>query len=356
MLNHDVKNFRFIARESLKMDMCKRNINLTRSENNFLGYELKADGFLNSKTYFGCQSDWPDMLRYCRKLNVMVTLENDIAIVVSKNGIILDNRNLSKQLLKVVTAENVENAGKMSIQGTFLSMTNLNEKCSHSIFFNWKVNDELLKFVAKARLNILPTHYTTFIWNRENDPYCPFGCQKLESMAHVLNGCTAVFGNFYSRRHNRVVEKVASFLRVCCPCLRIASDKCAETLFPQLRNKLLEIPHRKPDIYVIDEVLKTCSILEVTVCYDKYLENAYEAKINRYESLVECLNRNGYATKLFVLCFGSLGCVKKDIWNHLTKFSDDKCKIKGILKWISISNIIGSNYIWRHRVKKLCVT
>ena len=75
--------------------------------------------------------------------------------------------------------------------------------------------------------------------------------------------------------------------------------------------------------------------------------------MNRYYDLVECLERNGYRTNLVVLCFGSLGCVKKDVWKLLRKFTNDKCYLKDVLKWCSISNVIGSNYIWRHRVKKL---
>ena len=77
-------------------------------------------------------------------------------------------------------------------------------KASHSIFNNWKVNDKLIKFVAKARLNIS--------WNRDNNPLCPFGCNKTESMAHLLNGCQRTFGNFYSRRHNRIVKFLGNLL------------------------------------------------------------------------------------------------------------------------------------------------
>ena len=47
--------------------MLKRKVNLSNSDNNFLGYELNADGFLATHTNFGCQSDWPDMVRYARK-------------------------------------------------------------------------------------------------------------------------------------------------------------------------------------------------------------------------------------------------------------------------------------------------
>ena len=62
MLNHDVPQFRNMARESLRLDIVKRGVPLSENSDNFLGYDLNANGFLNARTRFGCQSDWPDML------------------------------------------------------------------------------------------------------------------------------------------------------------------------------------------------------------------------------------------------------------------------------------------------------
>ena len=126
----------------------------------------------------------------------------------------------------------------------------------------------------------------------------------------------------------------------------------SETIFPELRNDLTNIVNRKPDIYVINEMSKECILIEISVCYDLYLDYAYEMKV-RYEPLVQCLRRNGYVTNLYVLCFGSLGAIRNNVWKSIKGFIDDKNYVKSVLKWCSISNIIGSNYIWRHRVKKL---
>ena len=81
MLNHDVTQFNEVARYSLKLDMEKRGVPTTQERENFFGYKLKNDGHLDTKTLFGCQSDWPDMLRYARKLGVIVTYFNEKAIV-----------------------------------------------------------------------------------------------------------------------------------------------------------------------------------------------------------------------------------------------------------------------------------
>ena len=73
----------------------------------------------------------------------------------------------------------------MSLQGAFLQIQNVDEKVSNIIHYNWKLNDELLIFCVKAGVNILPTNFTLYIWNRVNDPRCQFCNHCTESMAHL---------------------------------------------------------------------------------------------------------------------------------------------------------------------------
>ena len=50
MLNQDIKNFSFIEKEELKLDMKKTNItSVGFQRKNFLGYELDENGTLNLK-------------------------------------------------------------------------------------------------------------------------------------------------------------------------------------------------------------------------------------------------------------------------------------------------------------------
>ena len=43
MLNHDEENFPLIARESLKLDMIKMGVDVTRNARSFLDYELNDE-------------------------------------------------------------------------------------------------------------------------------------------------------------------------------------------------------------------------------------------------------------------------------------------------------------------------
>ena len=89
MLSHDVEKFSFIARESLKLNMKKRNITLIGPQGrNFLRYELDKNGTLKYKTSFGCQSDRVDLLHYRRKIAVNLECRND-KVIVLKNGTVV---------------------------------------------------------------------------------------------------------------------------------------------------------------------------------------------------------------------------------------------------------------------------
>ena len=61
----------------------------------------------------------------------------------------------------------------------------------------------------------------------------------------------------------------------------------------------------------------------------------------------------GYKVKPHVLSFGSLGNITKEHGSIVWKICRDRSKAKNALKWCSVSNVIGANYIWRNRVKKL---
>ena len=209
ILNHDVEEIRNVARQSLKLDMSKRGVPLSQQRNNFLGYKLNSNNFLESHTTYGCQSDWPEMVRYTRKLKVSVIYSNDVACI--KFGEEFHSKNIRKILNKKLLNDNIRKAKDLAIQGKFLAMTGIQIKASHSIIYNWNVSDKLVRFCLKARLNILPTEYTKFIWDKNNDPICRLCRAKPEYISHVVNGCSEfIFLNFFKllTRLNRNITPV----------------------------------------------------------------------------------------------------------------------------------------------------
>ena len=166
------------------------------------------------------------------------------------------------------------------MQGCHLDLGNVHIKSSHSIYYNWKVDDALVIFTIKARLSILPTNFILHLWNRDHSPECPYCHRHTESVAHLLNGCNE-FKKFYSRRHDRIVNKITEFIKENNPRTRISSNLLAETIFPEFKEEIKQIVHRKPDIFILNRIQMQCTIVEITVCYDLYLENAHQGKVKR---------------------------------------------------------------------------
>ena len=163
MLNHNEEILKKIARESLKLDMEKRGINTSNTINNFLGYEVNDDHYLVSKTNFGCKTEWMELNRYCKKLNVKLQWVNNLATTILNDKPCHSN-NLNKALFEYSQSQLKAHAGSLSLQGVFLQIQNVDEKISNTIHYHWKLIDELLIFCVKARLNILPTNFTLYIY------------------------------------------------------------------------------------------------------------------------------------------------------------------------------------------------
>ena len=77
MLNHEEENIRFVARNSLELDMHKRNISRVHHGRNCLGFEIKNDGKFSTKVKggFGAASDWPHLNLLACKVGIELIWE-----------------------------------------------------------------------------------------------------------------------------------------------------------------------------------------------------------------------------------------------------------------------------------------
>ena len=127
---------------------------------------------------------------------------------------------------------------------------------------------------VKVRLNILPTNFTVSIWNHENNPRCPFCNHSIESMAHLFNGCHREFGNFYSKQQKRTVNHLFERLKSVDKRFKNYNNENIETILSKHEEILLLRDCRKPNIVLYDQITTNIDIIEVTICYDFYFEQA----------------------------------------------------------------------------------
>ena len=223
---------------------------------------------------------------------------------------------------------------------------------SHSILSNTSIGEDVLIFCIKARLQVLPTKYNLAIWNPpQHDPHCILHHtpDNKETMAHILNGCSSYKG-LYIARHDRLVDLISQHLEVQDSVMYMHSTvklnwfnhNCTDT------NILSNIPNT-PDIVLIQETIKSVTILEIGCSFDLYMDICFTSKLVKYQPLVECITSLGYHCQLIVLVFGSLGHVHRLAVRGLQNGGMQKADAKRLARFCSVSATLGSLFIWRRR-------
>ena len=74
-----------------------------------------------------------------------------------------DKCDLQKVLFNITVERELWKAKSLLIQGSFLGMEDIQLKSLHSFLYNWRLDDNLVKFAVKARLSILPANFTLYL-------------------------------------------------------------------------------------------------------------------------------------------------------------------------------------------------
>ena len=239
--------------------MRKRGISELNENNNFFGYEVNNEGFLVFRTKFECKTECIELNRYCRKLNIKLRWRDNKALVIFDNNSPWTIQQVMQKIwvklcwVYPVTVKsslwNLSQSVTLRPLGAFLQIRNIDEKISRTNHYNRKLNDQLLTFCVKVRLNILPTNFTLFMWNPKNKPRCPFCNHATKSMAHLLNRCQREFGNFYSRRHNRIADYLYEQFKTTDRRYKTYNNKHIDTIMAQHRERLVLCNNRCYDLY-----------------------------------------------------------------------------------------------------------
>ena len=89
MLNHEEENIKFVARNSLELDMHKRNVSRVHHGRNCLGSEIKDDEKFSTKVKGGFRVafDWPNLnLLACKVGSKLVWLMEAGSLMIFING------------------------------------------------------------------------------------------------------------------------------------------------------------------------------------------------------------------------------------------------------------------------------
>ena len=294
MLNHENENIRFVARNSLQLDMKKRGVNGTTDDENFLGFACANTGKLktNIKGGFGVQSDWPQLCylihragttlkwEHSEKIDLMQAGNAQLIYKCEKTNVtqIITGKQIRTDLVEKLMYDDLIDLKNLPMQGRLIDIRGADYLLSQSVFRNYKLSENLVTFWYKARHNVMPCNYTLSLWYPEQSAACQLDNYHLESMSHILNGCKQLQKN-YTKRHDRILEKVADELKITGKSIFV--NKTARTTFKQLLNtefKDQETLDLKPDLVIKNED-KSMTIIDIACPYDLYIENTYQDKI-----------------------------------------------------------------------------
>ena len=161
MLDHPELNIRFVARNSLSVDMKKRGVVKVFSSgiSNFLGYKCKENGLIetNIKGGFGVTSDWPHLNQLARKMDITSGFEqcpSENLLDAGKVNVVLSGGDVFNGSIKALRhrlifpqldQEFVE-FKELKMQGILIDLHNVDYLKSQDISRNVKMADVLVVF------------------------------------------------------------------------------------------------------------------------------------------------------------------------------------------------------------------
>ena len=232
MLNNDDEDVRKLARSSLFLDMRRRKVPVARgAEPHFLGFKRKASGKLDTHSAgFGVWSDWPDLNDLCIRTGVSLEwVRSDSEMVaVSEDCIsdpltqvraiahfagqsrLLTSKGARRTLMDLHQHQQQQHWTGLKLQGKLACLPTADHSVSHSFIKNTALNEDIVIFTIKSRLQVLPTRLNLSIWFPSTQvPHCLHHTTEpvTESLSHILNGCYAYKG-MYIARHDRIVDLI----------------------------------------------------------------------------------------------------------------------------------------------------
>ena len=207
------------------------------------------------------------------------------------NGKKLNRKDLKREIEGEFEQQDIIKSCELQMQGNFIGMENIDKKISHQVYYGWKLSDSLVKFILRARMHQIPCNQLIHMWNKDHDKKYSMCNERTESVAHLMNSCRN-YKDLYARRHDRVVKFLRQKIQKKNSTSTLFVNKMVETAFPHIKDALQQLNQRKPDILEIKVSKRECEIVEVTVCFDLYMDTSYQEKENKYQPLINLLNEH----------------------------------------------------------------
>lgn len=186
-------------------------------------------------------------------------------------------------------------------------------------------------------------------------PLCRLCGTLPETCSHLLSDCPALGFSAYLSRHDAVLKRVYSFLR-----LKLGLDTIRKklnelsiipsievvegvTVFWDHRFQSASAGHDRPDLVLVQDLKKAIHIVEFAVCKESLLSERTAAKRTRYAQLGIALRRQypGYRCQIVPLVLGTLGGAQRALLRALRSLPgvEDNREAEGLLGELQLAVI-----------------
>ena len=201
------------------------------------------------------------------------------------------------------------------MQGNFVSLlieedTNVTWKS-----YLWSLPRGIAKFAINSSLDTLPSGDNLKRWGKRVSDVCPMcGGGSKQTLNHILSSCSSALNQGrFTWRHDSVLKTLHAFVG---NRLRngysifvdlTGKDAGSGRMFPPD----VIITSQRPDVVVMNAVEKKVIIFELTCPFDTNVNTAHDFKTNKYASLVNDLQMDGYNVDLYCVEISVRGQISK---------------------------------------------
>ena len=227
--------------------------------------------------------------------------------------------------------------------------------CSCEHLKNPSINENITQFIVKCRLQLVETYTHIATCYPEVSRRCRNCNHPSETISHVLNGCRT-FLALATKRHNRLVDIIETQVNDHVADAFVYKERMVTSGLIQMddttHDNIRDIPHRKLDLLMVNHSINSVTIIEVSCPWDRFLDDCYQLKVNKYLPLCQRISGEGLQCKIVVIIVGSSGLIHKRVRPGLKLLGLPSKVATAAAKYLSVSSMIGSNIIWKSRCRR----
>ena len=219
-------------------------------------------------------------------------------------------------------------------------------------------------YICAAQENALNTRYRVAMLKREGgvgrmkqgEGHCRKCGKFVETVGHLISGCTMLAQKEYRKRHDRMglrvywellvkygFERSEKWYQEVPDPVRMTADKRYEIRWDQTIPTTRKLDHNKPDVVMIDHAEKKWILIDFSVPFDGNVAKKEDEKKTKYTDLARLVAaEHNVRVEIIPIVVGALGVITGDLEEYLKKL-----EIRDVIGGLQTAALIGTATILR---------